>query len=212
MAEKWDYIWKTDQKSIDSTQLTKTFDVIKGNHNSTIVVDFNPCSFDDDNNKSFPSKNCKINPFGIKLILNPNWKNFIKSAILENFNPKPRPRVKNLISKKDAALVNGTKKQKRSVSNSFIHVWDTFENQVQYVYASQKIQVLYNFRKSKTQFRYVKRPEGAGAWTSITNILQNTFFLVHEVEYQKTLNAEETSRSWFSEVIEEIFRHSLRKG
>ena len=41
-------------------------------------------------------------------------------------------------------------------SNSFIHVWTTFEHQVQHFYASHKLQVFYSLRRLQTYFRFIE--------------------------------------------------------
>ena len=54
----------------------------------------------------------------------------------------------------------------------------------------EKVQVLSRLRKPDKHFRHTRGHQRAGALTGSFNIIQNTVITVHEVESQKTDNAD----------------------
>ena len=105
-----------------------------------------------------------------------------------------------------------TLKEREVYSTSFIHVWTTFENQVQDLYASQRVPIFSSLRKPEAHFWYNQGHQRAGA-----------FFGLH---YKKNNNCDEqcsTSKvsehwkktfnpiNWFPEIIKEVFHHYLQK-
>ena len=67
-------------------------------------------------------------------------------------------------------------------------------------------------RKPETNVRHAQSHQRAGASSGYINIIQNTSFLVYEVEHQKIVGAKLGKQTiWFSEVIKELY-HYFRKN
>ena len=66
----------------------------KKKNNCAILADFSPYRYEVDERSHFPTKNPKINPFGVKSFLESNCKRFRQSAIRENFNLKHETQLK----------------------------------------------------------------------------------------------------------------------
>ena len=82
----------------------------KKNNNRAIPADFNPYRYEFNERSDFPTKNSKINPFVVKLLLESNCKRFRRSAIRENFNLKRETHLKKLIPITEATILINTMK------------------------------------------------------------------------------------------------------
>ena len=71
----------------------------KEKHKWAILADSSQCRYDKDETGLILTKNCKINSFVIKSILEPHCKRLSKSEKRENFNPKLDPHMRKSHSK-----------------------------------------------------------------------------------------------------------------
>ena len=78
----------------------------KKNNNWAIPADFSPYRYEVDETSHFPTKNPKINPLVVKLLLESNCKRFRQSAIRENFYLKPETQLKKTHSNNGGNYTN----------------------------------------------------------------------------------------------------------
>ena len=82
IIEETSYRWKETQK----------------HKKKTILADFSPCRYDDNEARPTPTETPQLNPFVVKSVLESNCKLFRKSGIRENFKLKPDPQMDNHFS------------------------------------------------------------------------------------------------------------------
>ena len=120
---------------------------LKDNHLWAILTEFSPCIYEFDETKHIPTKKSRINSFVVKSALQPRCKRFSKSALRDNFNPKPDPQIKRTHSWKRHNYAHQYYELKEKLyTNSLTFVWTIFEHQFKDMYVCQKkVQVFFSF-------------------------------------------------------------------
>ena len=154
--------------------------------------------------------NSKSNPFVIKTYFEAICKCLGKSALRENFNPKPERHTEKPNQINQAFILTkalNREREREVYPISFICVWTTFKHQVQDLYAPQNVLVFLSDRRPKTHFRHEQGYHWLYALICSFIFPQKATFEVNGVEHQKTANNEKNFKpnKWFSEVIKKTF-------
>ena len=149
-----------------------------------------------------------------QLLLESKSQHFRDTAIRENSTHNLTNRWKRTRSNKWRSYIQEDKEVKEKLHPiSFNYVWTTFGHKVQYIYASQRSQILQSRCKREAHFRQQQGQQKARVLTGCIIIKQNTQITVNRVEQQE-LTSKKLRKwmIWFSEVINELIHHYLQES